>query len=130
MSLENQALMTMIALIGLGSIGLRYAANFISCGVDVIGFDPDASRQEALRQADGATVDSRAAALSAADAAVIASPNRFHLEDLAAAVDANCHVLAEKPLAHTLEGVDEVLDRFDEHGLDCEGNKNGKNGYF
>jgi predicted dehydrogenase len=47
--------------------------------------------------------------LSGADAAVIASPNRFHLEDLAAAADAGCHVLCEKPVAlHAREAAEMV----------------------
>ena len=106
-----------IAVLGLGSIGLRHAGNLLTLGVPVIGYDPDPQRRVALVEVGGAVAQNRDQALDTADAAVIASPNRFHLEDLAAAVDANCHVLAEKPLAHTLEGVDEVLDRFDEHGL-------------
>jgi predicted dehydrogenase len=109
--------MIAIAILGLGSIGLRHAGNFIRLGADVVGFDPDAARRDALREAGGEISDSREAALSGADAVVIASPNRFHLEDLAAAADAGCHVLAEKPLAHTAKGVGEILDRFDDKGL-------------
>jgi predicted dehydrogenase len=44
-----------------------------------------------------------------AEAAVIASPDREHQAHVLAALDAGYHVLAEKPMAHTLEACFEVV---------------------
>ena len=44
-----------------------------------------------------------------AEAAIIASPDRFHEEHTSAALAAGYHVLAEKPMATTLEGCQRVV---------------------
>ena len=109
--------MIAVAILGLGSIGLRHAYNLTILGAQVTGFDPDAERR-ALAEAEGfKTTTERGAALDGAAAVVIASPNRFHLEDLEAAAAADCHVLAEKPLAHTDEGLEDILGDFESRGL-------------
>ncbi len=104
--------MKTIAVLGLGSIGMRHALNLQACGARVISFDPNDESCAKFYASGGLIADSRDAALADACAAVIASPSRFHLEDLAAAAAAGCHVLAEKPLAHTLDGVGVILERF------------------
>jgi inositol 2-dehydrogenase len=43
------------------------------------------------------------------DAIVIASPSRFHLANVQAAAAAGKHILCEKPLALTIDGVDEAI---------------------
>jgi predicted dehydrogenase len=48
-------------------------------------------------------------ALSGADAAVIASPTSVHLEHAALALEHGCHVLVEKPLATSADGVAALL---------------------
>jgi predicted dehydrogenase len=99
-----------VAVIGLGSIGLRHGGNIRSLGCRVIGFDPDPKRQAMLSGDYCITVESRDEALTKADAAIIASPNACHLDDARAAVDAGCHVLIEKPLAHIEDGVEDLLN--------------------
>ena len=99
-----------VAVIGLGSIGLRHARNLLALGETVIGYDPDPARRSALGDADGRAVENRADALGDADAAVVASPNGCHLADLRAAIEAGCHVMVEKPLAHTTDGLSDLLD--------------------
>jgi predicted dehydrogenase len=106
-----------IAILGLGSIGLRHARNLLAMERRVIGFDPDPARRRALEAAGGATVAERAAALDGAFACIIASPNACHLDDASAAVAAGCHVLVEKPLAHTTQGVAALLRRAREERL-------------
>ncbi len=106
-----------IAVLGLGSIGLRHARNLLASQHDVAGFDPDPECQAPLIEMGGAAVESREGALSGADAAVIASPNGYHFDDLTAAVEAGCHAFVEKPLAHTLDGVASLLDRAEARGL-------------
>ncbi|NQU57211.1 MAG: Gfo/Idh/MocA family oxidoreductase [Rhodospirillales bacterium] len=108
---------TDVAVIGLGSIGLRHAENIRSNDCRVIGFDPDPDRRAKLDGERCITVESREIALNMASAAVIASPNACHLDDVRAAIAAGCHVLIEKPMAHTLEGVEEMLKAADAVGL-------------
>lgn len=98
-----------IAVLGLGSIGLRHAKNLLSLGEEVCGFDPDDSRREMADGCEVRFVRSRDEALKGAEAVVVASPNDFHLEDLEAAVSAGCHVFVEKPLAHSAKRVEPVL---------------------
>ena len=105
--------MKTIAVLGLGSIGMRHALNLQACGARVIGFDPNGESRAKFQASGGLIAGTRDAALAEACAAVIASPSRFHLEDLAAAAAAGCHVLAEKPLAHTVDGVSAILERFE-----------------
>ncbi len=101
-----------IAVLGLGSIGLRHARNLMDLGQEVIGFDPDPNRGAEVQRAN-----SRAEALSAASAAVIASPNACHLEDLEAALQHGLHTFVEKPPAHTADGLAPLVARAEESSL-------------
>jgi predicted dehydrogenase len=98
-----------VAVIGLGSIGLRHARNLRSLGMSVLGFDPDGKRQIALTEIGGEACSSRDVALTGATMAVVSSPNELHLDDARAAIEAGCHTLIEKPFAHIGEGVEELL---------------------
>jgi len=44
------------------------------------------------------------------DAVVIASPSRFHLANVQAAAAAGKHIFCEKPLALTIDGIDEAIE--------------------
>ena len=99
-----------IAVLGLGSIGLRHAGNAIRLNAQVVGFDPDEGRRALLKDLGGTPVNSREAAIDTVDAVVVASPNRFHHEDTQAVISAGRHVFAEKPLAHRTEGVSQTLN--------------------
>jgi predicted dehydrogenase len=109
--------MTTIAVLGLGSIGLRHARNLLALGQSVIGFDPDRGRRQELENGGGKTATTRDEAIAAADAVVVASPSGLHLNDMAAAIDGGRHVFVEKPLAHTFDGVQAVLDSAEAKGL-------------
>lgn len=106
-----------LAVIGLGSVGLRHAGNILSPQCRVIGFDPDPRRRAMLEEMGGTPVESRDVALGMVAAAVIASPNAHHLDDVRAAVAAGCHMLIEKPLGHTDEGAEELLTSAAERDL-------------
>ena len=109
--------MTVVGILGLGSIGMRHARNLLQLKRTVVGFDPDPVRRQALENAGGQTATSRDQAIMAADAVVVASPSGLHLEDMAAVIDAGRHVFVEKPLAHTLDGVDAILRNAKTNGL-------------
>ncbi len=94
-----------LAILGLGSMGRKHAANAQALGHAVIGFDPDPEARAALAASGGQACESQAEALAACDAVVIASPPRFHLQQIEAALAASRHVLVEKPLADRVENL-------------------------
>jgi predicted dehydrogenase len=108
---------TPVAILGLGSIGMRHARNFLALGCKVTGFDPADARRAALQEIGGRGVTSDAAALDGAKLAVIASPSQHHLANMETALTAGCHILAEKPLAHTADGLDLLLSQAEARGL-------------
>jgi predicted dehydrogenase len=98
-----------IAILGLGSIGMRHATNIMALGHKVRGFDPAQSRQAILADAGGYCCNSLRESLEGASAAVIATPSGQHLSDLAAVVHSDCHAFIEKPLAHVEDGIEALL---------------------
>lgn len=99
-----------IAVLGLGSIGLRHARNILAQGVEVVGWDPLPEPRVALGRAGGMAVNRRDDIFSDVSGVVIATPNAHHLSDLSDALDAGCHAFVEKPLAHKTEGVEAILE--------------------
>ena len=100
-----------VAILGLGSIGLRHAGNLLVLGCNVTGFDPDPKRRELLNAAGGTALADHEAALEGCTAAVVASPSHHHRADLARVIDAGLHVFIEKPLSHTVSGMGELLEQ-------------------
>lgn len=101
-----------VAVLGLGSMGARHLMNAQALNCVTIGFDPSTEHAAAVCGRTGAQcAGSRAEALGMCDVVVIASPSGSHRDDLAAAVDAGCHVLVEKPFAHKTDGLGAILDR-------------------
>lgn len=98
-----------VLVVGCGSIGRRHAANAVALATAaVLDVSPDAAR--ACAEATGAVpFDTLHAALAwKPDAVVVATPHRSHLEVARAAI-ASADVLIEKPLSHSLAGVEELL---------------------
>jgi predicted dehydrogenase len=109
----EQEQMPAVAVLGQGSIGRRHARNLRALGCEVIAFDPVATEAvNGVRR-----VMSAREALEAVDAVVVASPTSEHLAHVREAVASDRHVLVEKPLAVTLDGVDEVLGLAAERGV-------------
>jgi predicted dehydrogenase len=109
-----------ILIVGLGSIGSRHARNFKAFGVgEVAGFDPDASRRKRFSTEIGGPVftDLQEAVQTKFDLAVIASPNRFHVEQAILCAEAGFHLLIEKPLGVDLTEIDRLLLLVEEQGL-------------
>ncbi len=98
-----------VAVLGLGSMGLRHVRNLLLLDQRVVGFDPDPERRRLLRALGGVATTDRDSALRRADAAVVASPNGHHRSDIDAAVEAGCHLFIEKPVAHVDDGMDRTL---------------------
>jgi inositol 2-dehydrogenase len=105
-----------IGVLGVGRMGRRHAENLRSLVpearlVAVADVDVDAARQ----LANDLEVEHYHSSIEDlveqkdVDAVVIASPSRFHLSNVQTAAAAGKHVLCEKPLALTIEGVDEAI---------------------
>lgn len=104
-------------ILGLGSIGTRHATTLKSLGVDVIGFDPSNQTRQQAESAGIKTTPSREEIFEQSRAVIIASPNGFHFQDMQDAITADCHMFVEKPLAHVIDGVTEILDAAAAAGL-------------
>jgi len=108
---KNNAMRVLV--IGCGSIGMRHMRNLKSVGIDdLMAFDTVADRRERAQQECGARpFDSLDAALrSGADVAFVTTPTHLHVPIALQAARAGSHLFIEKPLSHTLEGVDELLE--------------------
>ena len=101
---------TSVLVVGCGSIGRRHAANAAKLAAVTI-FDAARERAtEAARTLGVAAWDSLEQALAAKpDAVVVATPHHAHLPVARAALAAGTHVLIEKPLAASLDGVPDFL---------------------
>jgi predicted dehydrogenase len=105
------------AVIGLGSIGLRHARNLVDLKIDVIGYDPDAAACDKAATFGAIPASSREAAIERADVVVVASPNRFHLDDLKHAIANKRPVYVEKPIGHDSDQLAKLLNQADSSGL-------------
>lgn len=98
-------------ILGLGSIGLRHARNLRQLGVtNLAGVDPNPeSRAKFTAEMGAEAYETLAAALQvSAQLGVIASPNRFHIDQALACAQAGLHLFIEKPLGIALQDVDRL----------------------
>src|SRR5512141_851332 len=92
---------------GYGSIGRRHFRNLLELGERDILFyrTHHGTLPEADLEGFRVETDLRSALGQHPDAVIIANPTAAHLEVAVPAAEAGCHLLLEKPLAHSLEGV-------------------------
>lgn len=97
--------MKRIAVIGLGSIGMRHARNILALGHTVVGFDPE------VTAGDGFPViwPLGYKRLREFDAAVIATPTKIHCADLLS-LPLHVHVLIEKPIGYQAADVEPLRE--------------------
>ena len=104
---------------GLGSIGRRHFRNLIALGEkdivllrtrkatlpddELAGYPVETDLREALRK-------------HKPDAVIVANPTSMHLEVAIPAAEAGCHILLEKPVSHSLEGLDVLQQRAEKSG--------------
>src|SRR5919197_5073772 len=99
-------------IVGLGSIGRRHARNWAALGLGEVWV----CRQHGTAQPERLGVDVRSfedfhQALEAGpDVVLVTNPTRLHIGTARQAIEAGAHVLVEKPLGDTLEGVAELLE--------------------
>lgn len=109
-----------VVVIGCGSIGTRHARNLLALGHEVAAWNRGRSRREAIAAELGLPVYGdldRMLVEFPADAAVVATPQTLHLEHALAAARAGLHLFIEKPLAHTLRGLEELEAEVAARGL-------------
>ena len=103
--------MPRVLIVGLGSIGRRHLSNLRKLGCEVSVCMRALETAEATRREFGiATFASLTDAVSwKPNAVLIANPTSEHLKVAFWAVEHDCHVFIEKPLAHSLDGIDDFL---------------------
>ncbi|HKV27026.1 MAG TPA: Gfo/Idh/MocA family oxidoreductase [Candidatus Acidoferrales bacterium] len=102
-----------ILVIGCGSIGRRHAENLRELdAVDLLLYDASRDRSETLsRELQVRCVDTLDHAYhEQPDAALICAPTSLHLGLAAEALEHNCHLFIEKPISHSMAGVDRFLE--------------------
>lgn len=111
-----------VAVIGCGSIGKRHIGNLIARGVAparIVALDTREDRRAEVTARFGVervcakleeVLDEKAAA------AIVCSPTSFHVGQATALVEHGMDVLIEKPLGHTLEGVEALEAALARHG--------------
>jgi len=99
--------------VGCGSIGRRRLRNLRALGIEsLLAVDPRADRRTQAVSETGATAFATAEeALDRQPACVVvATPTAFHVPVALDAVRRGCHLFVEKPLSHTMQQVDELIE--------------------
>lgn len=98
-------------IVGCGSIGKRHIRNLKSIGcTDILAFDVKEERLREVGDLGALTFTDLDKALDQnVDAVLVCSPPIFHLQNTLKAVQKGCHVFIEKPIAHTLDGLDQLI---------------------
>lgn len=111
-----------VAVVGAGSMGGFHAEQLASIdGVsEVVVVDADAARADEVAGRTGGTRLGFDEAVEAADALIIATPPELHRAQVEAALDAERHVLCEKPLTDTLASSIELTRRIEAEGAHVE----------
>ena len=108
------------AVLGCGSIGRRHLSNLQTLGEsDLIAYEPVSDRRAVIASEFGVAVydDLKEVWGADPDVALVTSPTSTHLDLALEAAKQGCHLFIEKPLAHTLAGLDELFRLVAEKGL-------------
>jgi predicted dehydrogenase len=103
---------------GLGSIGRRHLRNLVKLGEkDILLYR---THQSTLPADDLAAypveIDLAAALAQRPDAVIVSNPTALHLNVAIPSARQGCHLLLEKPIADSLEGVRDLFDAVEEGG--------------
>ncbi len=99
--------------LGAGSIGQRHCRNLAALGHEVLAWDVDPARLAEVPAAAGGATPVRALehGLDAKpDAAIVCTPPASHLGLARRALAAGAHLFIEKPISHSTEGVEALLE--------------------
>ncbi len=110
-----------VLVVGVGSIGLRHLRCFQATGrvnLSICEINAELRRQVAEEYGIAHTYPDLDSALGDAhDAAVIAAPAHLHIPMASQLARAGVHLLIEKPLSTTLEGIDALAEIVRQRGL-------------
>lgn len=101
-----------ILIVGCGSIGQRHIRNLIALNAgDIIAHDISQERLSAVAKEYNIRIYHIIdhALAQKPDVAFICTPTSLHIAPALSAAKSNCHLFIEKPLSHTMEGVDELI---------------------
>ncbi len=102
-----------ILIAGLGSIGRRHLRNLLTLGErDIVLYRTGRSTLPDDELAPFPTERDLTQALARhkPDAVIVSNPTALHLDVAIPAAEAGCHLLLEKPVSHSMQRVDELLD--------------------
>ena len=103
---------------GLGSIGRRHLRHLQALGQDDLLLFR--THKSTLSDDDLAGIpvetDLQAALAHKPDAVIVSNPTALHLDVAIPAAEAGCHILLEKPVSHSLEGLDRLSQAAKESG--------------
>ena len=108
-----------ILVVGVGSIGQRHARIVHELGHEVVPCDINPALVDEVCARHGLSewyLDYREAVQRAFDAVIVCTPNHLHAPVALAALEQSCHVLIEKPIAHTLADARAIVDAADRVG--------------
>lgn len=109
-----------IAVIGCGSIGRRHLRNLKYLGyADLLAFDPmKDARQEAGKEIKIPVYESLGELWGRKPhVALVTAPTNEHVEIALEAARRGCHLFIEKPLSHSMSGLDALSREVEERGL-------------
>lgn len=95
---------------GLGSIGRRHLRNLVALGEeDILLYRTHQGTLSEAGLEDFPSVNDLDAALAARpDAVIVANPTALHLQVAIPAAEAGCHLLLEKPVSNSMDGVEQL----------------------
>ncbi|MFP9059144.1 Gfo/Idh/MocA family protein [Natrialbaceae archaeon A-chndr2] len=107
--------------IGLGNIGQYHAERLRDLGVQLGGgLDVSKTARDRFQtRYDVPVYEAGAPLYEDCDAVIITTPNTFHEPYVIEALEAGCHVLVEKPLAHSLESAERIAEAADSSDRVC-----------
>ena len=102
-----------IVISGAGSIGSRHATNLKTLGIENVTLcDPSVESADYSDLEEAITKENP-------NVVFICSPSKLHIKQALLAAKQNCHLFIEKPLSHTLDGIDELKKEVAKRNLTC-----------
>lgn len=102
-----------ILICGLGSIGRRHLRNLKALGRDDVVLLRTGKSTLPEDELEGLPVESeldQALVRWRPEAVVVSNPTALHLEVAIPSAEAGCHLLIEKPVSHTMEGIEDLRE--------------------
>lgn len=103
---------------GLGSIGRRHLRNLLALGEkDILLYRTHRGSLPEDELSDlPVEIDLEAALAQKPDAVIVSNPTALHLEVAIPAAQAGCHLLLEKPVSHSMHGIEQLVEAVETGG--------------